>query len=497
MSELQGLQWPLDERQRPSSSQAGRGILAAALQGLAPAAAAAVLAERNWRQRYPAHWRALVAAQLHHPQAVTESARAGLDAAGKALPFWRDRQARPLVDAMAEPGTSLQTLTLTGQGESRPRPWVVPWRGQQLQGSALARQIDAWLQAGLCEPGHAAALHEALAQPEWFDLSDQQLVLLGAGSEAGPLPLLAGWRARIVAVELAGSSAWKRIATSIADGNATLIAPVAARATPTLDAAGADLLLDTPEIAAWLVTLAEDGPLSIASLAYLDGERHVRLSLAMDAIIATLCAADPGTRLAYMATPTDLFAVTQATVRAIQGRAERLGMPTRIATALLRAASGGRLYAPHTLGPQPPADSSRSGSGSDWGLLDALVLQQGPNYALAKRIQLWRALVAHADGHAVSFAVAPSTTTTSVVSNPLLAAAFRGASAFGVQPFAPETTRALMAGLWVHSLRTGRPTFDHPLELLVQRAHHGGLWHLPWLPRSVLPLAAVLGLLRR
>ncbi|PZP33485.1 MAG: hypothetical protein DI603_08970 [Roseateles depolymerans] len=494
MNERHGLHWPLDAAGRPSSGAPGRTILAAALQDLAPEAAAALLAERDWRRAYPRHWRALVAAQLHQPGAVVASARAGLAAAHQTLPFWRDGRALPLPQAMAAPRTALQTLTLAGQGDARPRPWAVPWQGRLLQGDELARQLDRWAADGLCEPGHVQALHEARAHPEWFDLSDQQLVLLGAGSEAGPLPLLAGWRARILAVEPAGSRAWPRIAAAIAAGNATLQAPVAAGRTPGLDTAGADLLTDTPEIAAWLAGFSADGPLAIASLAYLDGERHVRVSLAMDAIAAALCDADARTRLAYMATPTDLFAVPEALARAVQARAARQGPAQRLGAGLLRTLSGGRLYAPHLAGLETLTDGAGPAT---WGLVDALVLQQGPNYALAKRLQQWRALTAHADGHEVSFAVAPSTTTASVVSNPLLAAAFRGAPAFGVQAFAPDTTRALMAGLWVHRLRSPRPAFRHPLELLVQRAHHGGLWSLPWLPRSVLPLAALLGLTLR
>ena len=129
--------------------------------------------------------------------------------------------------------------------------------------------------------------------------------------------------------------------------------------------------------------------------------------------------------------------------------------------------------------------------------MDALVVEQGPNYAMAKRLQQWRALVARADGHRVAFNVAPSTTTASVVSNPLLAAGFRGAKAFGVEVFAPATTNALMAAMWVHQLRTAPRDFAHPLKLLVHTANHGGLWRLPYRPRSVLPMAALLGFVKR
>ena len=51
---------------------------------------------------------------------------------------------------------------------------------------------------------------------------------------------------------------------------------------------------------------------------------------------------------------------------------------------------------------------------------------QGPNYALAKRLQHWLAIIARASGHTVSSNVAPSTATLSVVHNAQFAAAYGG-----------------------------------------------------------------------
>ncbi len=84
-----------------------------------------------------------------------------------------------------------------------------------------------------------------------------------------------------------------------------------------------------------------------------------------------------------------------------------------------------------------------------------------------------------------------------------LAAGFRGAKAFDVEVFEPETTNALMAALCVHDLRnpqrTAQPSapLAHPLQLLVEGANHGGLWRVPCLPGSVLSFAALLGLMKR
>ncbi len=51
-----------------------------------------------------------------------------------------------------------------------------------------------------------------------------------------------------------------------------------------------------------------------------------------------------------------------------------------------------------------------------------------------------------------------------------------------------------MAALLVHDLRTAAPAPAYPEDLFVQGAAHGGLWRIGYQPRSVLPLAALVGL---
>jgi hypothetical protein len=90
-----------------------------------------------------------------------------------------------------------------------------------------------------------------------------------------------------------------------------------------------------------------------------------------------------------------------------------------------------------------------------------------------------------------------------VTKNRVLAAAYAGAGAYGVEVFATETSSTLMAALLVHDVRNPKApahpdtALAHPLELFIDQAAHGGLWRLPWEPRSVLPLAAIEGLVRR
>ena len=54
----------------------------------------------------------------------------------------------------------------------------------------------------------------------------------------------------------------------------------------------------------------------------------------------------------------------------------------------------------------------------EFAVIDGVVGAQGPNYALSKRLQAWRAMLSRANGQLVSINVAPSTATASVVSNP-------------------------------------------------------------------------------
>ena len=501
-AETSGIQFPADAEGRRSTTATSKSIFATALEAASPEAAQALRGEQQWRQQYPRHLRALTELSLEKPEAALATARAGLDAASRTFEFVRDGKAHPLADAMAAPiPGALRTVTLEGRERSTPPRWWVPYRGQKLEGAALLQQLDAWERRGILEPSHAEALRQVQAHPEWLDLSDRTFALLGAAAEAGPFRWLMRWRANVAAVDLRRPRTWERLVQHALEGNGRLLAPLAASAPAAADAsawaplAGADLLTQTPELAAWLGSLGAD--LDVAALAYLDGEKHARVAVAMDAIGVALARARPGTTLGFMATPTDLFAVPGDVARSVQQSFAERSAPARLAQAGARLASAGRLFQPNA------GRLVKSSTGAEYGTVDCLVLEQGPSYALAKRLQQWRAVVARSEGRTVSINVAPSSATHSVTKNPLLAAAFRGAGTFGVEVFHPETTNALMAALWVHDLRNPRSAahpdvaLQHPLELLMQGANHGGMWRLPWLPRSVLPLAALLGFTRR
>jgi hypothetical protein len=309
------------------------------------------------------------------------------------------------------------------------------------------------------------------------------MVVLGAGAEIGPLPVLLRWGARVAGVDLPQPPVWERIVTAARDSAGTLLVPASetgAGSEGPAQRAGSDLTREVPPLADWVAGL--DGPLTLGNYVYADGAANLRVCAAADALTLRLQAARDDLALAFLATPTDVFAVPRdAVAQSVRAYETRTAI-AKLAGRPLRTLSGGRLlrraYVP----------------GADPGVNDSLVAQQGPNYALAKRLQRWRASVARAGGATVSLNVAPPTRTRSVIKNRALAAAYAGAHRFGVEAFEPETTRVLMAALLVHDLNTGGgPAHAHPWQDEAYAAAHGGLWRIAYAPRSALGLAALLG----
>lgn len=113
-----------------------------------------------------------------------------------------------------------------------------------------------------------------------------------------------------------------KILNTIQQGNATLIAPSiekidsSAKASALRDKLGTNLLTQIPEIAQWLVQFPQK--LDLAAIAYLDGEKHVRVSMAMDSIMQYVSEHKPDTSLMFMCTPTDVYAVPKEVAEAAQ-----------------------------------------------------------------------------------------------------------------------------------------------------------------------------------
>ncbi len=466
-----GVQVPANSAGKRSTSALGRTVVADALRAVDPVGARGVLSETSWRQAYIVHFRRLVEAGLDSRDAALSIATNGLDSLYRQMEY----DGKPIAEMTRTESEPLGTRTVAGAGAPQ-RDLVVPYRGNRLTGDDLHRQLDRWTNGGVVEPSFAEAVRAVMANPDWLDLSDTRMVVLGAGAEMGPLISLLRWGADVVAVDLPRPAVWERVLGVAARHAGTLTVPVAKETKDLAQGAGADLVNDLPRVTGWIQAI--EGPLVLGNYVYADGATNLRVSMAVDALTRSLLKERPETALAFLATPTDVFAVPgEAAAEADRRFRDRSWLRRPV-----RFVSGGRLLSRN----YPP--------GADPGVHDALVPQQGPNYALAKRLQRWRAAVARAEGTTVSLNVAPATRTRSVLRNRALAAAYAGAHRFGIEIFEPATSNTLMAALLVHDLRAEPKKHDHPWQDEAYAAAHGGLWRQAYSPRSALGLAVFLGL---
>lgn len=424
----------------PAGPDGRRSSLAFGQAVLADTTAAAGR-ETDWRKGYLRHFA--------EPWSL-DQARAGLASIYRRV---------SVPDLSGSPVPAAETIEGSGTPE---REVTLPYRGSLLRGDGLRAQLDTWVADGIIEESCAAAVRAVVDHPEWLDLSDRTVVVLGAGAEMGPLAAVLGWGGTVIGVDLPRPQLWDRVTA------------VAGKSAGRLVALRADLLEELPAVAGFLT--AARGPLVLGNYVYAPGAVHARLAIAVDALGEHLRQQRGDVTLAGLATPTDAFRVPPAAVT--QSRARYANRSAR--AKLGQAVSGGKLLRPNYPEGAPP-------------ICDGLFGVQGPNYALAKRILRWRTAVARHEGAPVCFGVAPATRTRSVTSNRLLAAAYSGAHLFGVEIFEPATASKLMALLLVHQLRS--PSGKEHDEAYA--AAHGGLWRAAYQPRSSLSLAAIRGLTGR
>ena len=271
-----------------------------------------------------------------------------------------------LVSAPAQ--CRLTTVTVAGTGMAE-TGLSVPYRGERLSGSALLRRLDSWVAAGVIEPSCADAVRAVAACPEWLALPGRTVVVLGAGAEVGPLPVLLNWGVRVTGADLARPAIWDRVLETARHSGGTLLVPVAHDKAGQGDAessgdlahrAGFDLAGDVPAVADWLGGL--DGLLVLGNYVYADGAANVRVASAVDALTVRLQADRSDVALAFLATPTDVFAVPADAVAQSARAYGARSWAARIGGWPLRALSGGRLLRPAYPQGAEPRHLRRSGA---------------------------------------------------------------------------------------------------------------------------------------
>jgi hypothetical protein len=332
-----------------------------------------------------------------------------------------------------------------------PKALAVPYKGKNLQGDELKKQLTKWTKYGTIEPEAAYAIGRLAEGP--LNLKGKHFVLIGAGSAMGPFIKLLEHGATVVCIDIPGqwgqrpAEMWQRLISTAKASSGSIIIPISKKQSEIQDendlikSAGFNLTEQPAQILNWLSGVAKGYRLTVGNYTYLDGDLHVKLSLAADSIIQHLCKIRPDTAVAFLCTPTDIHVIPDAAYAA--AKANYGYHPGKLLESFINLVSMGKLLRKNILAPITCDQGNLK-------IVDGLSVAQGPNYALAKRLQHWRAMIEYQAGHTVSSNVAPSTATLSVVSNRSFGWAYGGMPYFKpYEIFQQETTNAVMAALLI------------------------------------------------
>jgi hypothetical protein len=296
-----------------------------------------------------------------------------------------------------------------------------------------------------------------------LDLRGHKYVLLGAGAELAPTPLMLGAGADVLWIDVADPK----------------IDPEQYSGTLRYVEGGADLLTQPKEIVATIEAFADGDPISIGMFAYAAGQgREWRLEAAMNAITNAL-PRDRVKAVGLYISPTSAARVCRADVTESERRRAVAPVWQKL---LARTGALGLPYA-------------QSG---DEHVSRAIVPVQGASYQAAQYIA--KSMVAEAFStsrriETVSANVAGITNTGSM-GLPVFQAGFVGAKLFGVRIFEAATTRWLSGLLLLHDWLNTEATSAGPASLF-ERQIHGGVYSLAYALDDAIRYAALYGFARR
>ena len=475
-----------------STTTTGKLIWQAAVGSLDEALVDGLKSEKDFRHQYPKYLCRLADLGAVSTENALAIARGGLDAVASAFAFINSNGERLALDqAMSSPSKTapLYSGIITGEAKVASSLQFPPNQGRD-DGLELLKELAAF---GTCEPDvatSASAIAEMDSTKLQKLLSQHVFVLLGGTSEMGPyLPLVKlGATVVVVARREKKLAALIKGARSTAAG--TIVVPTS-RAITTKDndevlaeVAGADVLTQAPEIAAWLAGLYPDRTMVIGSYIYLDGEAHIRAVVAMDAILTAVTKARPTglTGAMYLGSPATAHNISKSAWEDSKQRYESQPWYSAIWATPLSFKVNARPLVGETA------------------VTNGMLVFQGPNYALAKTIQLWRAILMQADGALVSLNMAPPCRTYSVVHSAQAKAAIEGMANFAPnRAFDPEFASAVMAALMLFDLtpagRKVAKALKNPNDITIGNGFHGGNVRCAYLTDSLGPAAYVTGLL--
>jgi hypothetical protein len=507
-----GTQFPFEGEKR-STSVTGAKIHAAAFKASSDPETQALAepcekAGKKWRFGYLKHLKKLVYASLKSPEEAVTMSKAALDYIYANFRFFgADGKETSFAEEMETLTAKYNVGVINGEGAKYDGVFTVPYKKGTISGDGLKKQCDAWAKYGTIEQDCADAIKMVVDDPTLTDLKGKIFVMLGAGSAMGPFPKLMELGATVVALDIPGnwgigskrpsSGCWKRLVEIARKSPGKLIFPLSKPQADCKDdmdmfqCSGANLMEEPSEILEFLLkkdVIGGDQKATIGNYTYLNSDLHVKLSLCSDAIMKGLIAKKgKDISIAFLCTPTDLHVIPAEATKAMKANASPLANPPAwILNQVIRLLTGGNYLKPN----------AQKKAANDINLVNGISVAQGPNYALAKRMQHWRAVLAYEEGITVASNIAPSTATISVLQNKMFALAYQGMPFYApYEIFEQDTTNAVMAAMLFHDVfNTKGPAYpanrkefkiNNAYELFKYGSFHGGLWRAAYTVDSI------------
>lgn len=417
---------------------------------------------KGFRKVFPEVLPVFEAARIASKNRSAIARRMGLEAASSLVYRTAEGEDRKLADVLGndlrEP-LPLETKTGTA---SAGLSIEIPCDGRVFRGAQVRGLIDQLVKERALTRPAAQGLRWACDQQE-LDLRGRKIVLLGAGAELSPAPLLLAAGAEVLWIDLTDPT------IDEADHRGTLH----------YAKGGADLLTQPQEILATIRAFAGADAVSVGMFAYAAGKgREWRLEASMNAIVNALPRGSVDAVGLYIS-PTSAACVHPDDADA--GRGWKSEAP------LWKKA----LSRTRALRPGYAEENGKAVS-------RAIVPLQGASYQAAQYIA--KALAAEAFAttrrvEVVSANVAGITNTRSM-SLPVFQAGFVGAPLFGIRIFETETTRWLSGLLLMHDWLNPEARSEDPAALF-ERQIHGGVYTTGHVLLDVIKVAAVYGFARK
>ncbi|CAJ1966531.1 unnamed protein product [Cylindrotheca closterium] len=427
-----------------------------------------------------------IMASASNEQAL-DMAQAGIDALHSLMIYRLDSHtAVPAKDAFVVTSSyeKLRTVHIQGTQEIDSSDFQLPLVNpanikEELYGHGACAQVDAWQQYGVLETSASVYAKTALVSRSLPSVAHRKkFCLLGCTSELGPARSLL----LIPGAEVLGVCRGGEKYTSLLQ-YVEARSPVTTRLT--VPENGADILTQGPEIAQWILdqTKSED-TLVLMPLAYADGEMNVRLCVAMDLIMQRITRQRRKAIVYQYSTPTQVLVLPPMAASAAQNRLGKRPTWEKFTSSLSLG---------NWLQPSLPE------SNNDYCILNGIATAQGPNYILAKTLQMWRCMIAYyRDDLCVSAPFAPICRTRSVVAYKSIAIVLEGMHHFEpMLAFDASVASSLMCAIMMSQIQVvNRPVPDmdeNPFTLFWDGSAHGGVWTCPYTLESISTVNWMLG----